>query len=739
MAAGRLIRLPREGAVRLVLCILLLVSLYLLSAATQDTEVFGRLHPWLLFFNSICLAGLLALIAWNLTRLVLQRRRDQPGSRITVRLVSMFVVLALVPVSVVYYFSVQFLHQGIDSWFDTRMEQRILEDALNLSQASFDVRMRELLRRTERAAVNVHGMSDAIAPIRLGEMREQLGATELTLMASSGRIIATSAQEPSAMLPHRPEEDILFQLRQGRPYVGLDPVGDAGLQIRVLVPAPGSDGMPDQRLLQGLFPVSPRVNALADEVQQAYARHQEVGYLARPLQESFTLTLSLVLLLSVLFAVWSAFFAARKLVEPIRHLAEGTRAVAAGEYGTQLPPAGRDELGFLVRSFNDMSRRVAQARDDASSSQAQVENQRAYLETVLGRLSSGVVALDRGGRLRTWNRAADQILGLSLKPFTGESLAALGQEQAGLLAFAELVQRRLDENVAEWREQVTVTVPGGRLVLMCSGASLPGAMGTGGYVIVFDDVTALIQAQRDAAWAEVARRLAHEIKNPLTPIQLSAERMRHKCLKVLEGRERDLLDRGTHTIIEQVEAMKTMVNAFSEYAHPPHPQQVSVDLNALVRQVAELYRSGDMQITLQLADDLPELRGDPGRLRQLLHNLLKNALEASAGRDGRLELVTSAVDDERFRGVQLQVRDFGPGFSDEVLTRLFEPYVTTKSRGTGLGMPIVKKIVEEHNGQIGAENLADGALVTMRFPLPVNAPSASIGPPQGARLGGEGT
>ncbi len=733
-------RLPREGAVRLALCALLLVSLYLLSAATQNTEVFGRLHPWLLFFNSICLAGLLGLIAWNLTRLVLQRRRDQPGSRITVRLVTMFVVLALVPVSVVYYFSVQFLHQGIDSWFDTRMEQRVLEDALNLSQASFDVRMRELLRRTERAAVNVHGMSDAVAPIRLGEMREQLGATELTLMASSGRIIATSAQEPSAMLPHRPEEDILLQLRQGRPYVGLDPVGDAGLQIRVLVLAPGSDGMPDQRLLQGLFPVSPRVNALADEVQQAYARHQEVGYLARPLQETFTLTLSLVLLLSVLFAVWSAFFAARKLVEPIRQLAEGTRAVAAGEYGTQLPPAGRDELGFLVRSFNDMSLRVAQARDAASSSQAQVENQRAYLETVLGRLSSGVVALDRGGRLRTWNRAADQILGLSLTEFTGESLSALGRRQTGLLAFSELVQRRLNENVGEWREQVTVTVPGGRLVLMCSGASLPGAIGTGGHVIVFDDVTTLIQAQRDAAWAEVARRLAHEIKNPLTPIQLSAERMRHKCLPVLEGRERDLLDRGTHTIIEQVEAMKTMVNAFSEYAQPPHLQLVPVDLNALVRQVAELYRSDDMSVSLKLAEGLPKLRGDPGRLRQLLHNLLKNALEAAAGGDGRLELITSTVDDGHFRGVQLQVRDYGPGFSEEVLAHLFEPYVTTKSRGTGLGMAIVKKIVEEHSGQIGAENLADGALVKLRFPLPVNGSSPSVPlSAQGARLGGNGT
>ncbi len=706
---------------RVLLCLLLLVSLYLLSVATQDSAVFGRLHPWLLFFNTICLAGLLGLIVWNLTRLILQRRRGQPGSRITVRLVTMFVILALVPVSVVYYFSVQFLNRGIESWFDARLEQQVIEDALNLSQASFDMRMRELLSRMESAAFNLGRMSDAMAPVSLSQLREELGAAELTLMASSGRIIATSAQEPSAMLPQRPEEDILLQLRQGRPYVGLDPVGEAGIQIRVLVPAPGGDGRPDQRLLQGLFPVSPRVNALADSVQEAYARHQEVGYLSRPLQETFTLTLSLVLLLSVLFAVWSAFYAARRLVEPIRYLAEGTEAVAAGDYGKQLPPAGRDELGFLVRSFNDMSRRVAQARDDARSSQVQVESQRAYLATVLGRLSSGVVALDMDGNLRTWNRAADQILGVPLRSFTGKPLKTLLGRQTGLEAFVAMVERRLANRSQEWREQVSVTGPAGRQVLMCSGASLPGGTGTGGYVIVFDDVTALIQAQRDAAWGEVARRLAHEIKNPLTPIQLSAERLRRKCLNVLEGREREVLDRGTQTIIEQVDAMKAMVNAFTEYAHTPQLELVPVDLNGLVKQVVELYRAGSERPSLRLAldEDLPLLRADAGRLRQLLHNLIKNALEATLpGERCELEISSRCVDDERFRGVELRLRDFGPGFSEDVMNHLFEPYVTTKARGTGLGMPIVKKIVEEHHGIISAENLADGAQVTVRLPVP---------------------
>ncbi len=739
MAGGTLKRVSREGAVRVALCALLLVALYLLSVATQNSEVFGRLHPWLLFLNTVCLVGLLVLIVWNLARLINQRRRGAPGSRLTVRLVSMFVVLAVVPVSVVYLFSVQFLNRGIETWFDSRMEQQAMEDALSLSQASFDMRMRELLRRMENAATEFREVGEPLAPITLGQERERVGASELTLMATSGRIIATSSREPAAVLPRRPEEDILLQVRQGRPYVGLDPIGDAGLHIRILVPTPDVDGMPDQRILQGLFPVSPRVDALAESVQTHYARYQEVGYLRRPLQDSFVLTLSLVLLISLLFAVWSAFYAARRLVAPIRYLAEGTEAVAAGEYGKQLPPAGRDELGFLVRSFNDMSRRVAQARDQAKTSQAQVEAQRAYLEALLGRLSSGVLATDGDGALRTHNLAADQILGLSLGSHRGKTLTQLAGEVPGLSPLAEVTAGHMKAARPEWREQVVLPRPNGRQVLMCSGATLSGG-GMGGHVIVLDDVTALIQAQRDAAWAEVARRLAHEIKNPLTPIQLAAERVRRKCLPALSGREAAVLDRATDTIVHQVEAMKAMVNAFSDYAHPPQLSLQPVDLNDLVVEVLELYRTspGGVGIRFDLEPGLPRFSADAGRLRQLLHNLVKNALESTPREQRcRLEIRTRKVDSEPTPMVELQVRDHGPGFSADVLGHLFEPYVTTKDRGTGLGMPIVKKIVEEHNGTINAENLDNGARVSIRLPLGA-APLGAVGPDRGLASGERG-
>lgn len=723
MASAWMKRPRADTLLRIILCLLLLGSLYLLSMATQHSELFGRLHPWLLLINSVSLAALVVLIAYNLWRLMVQRRRGQAGSRLTVRLVTMFVILAVVPVSVVYYFSIQFLDRGIDSWFDERTEQQALEEALRLSQASFDMRKRELLQRTERSARELADVPDGLVPLVIERMRGQVGAEEVTVMRSSGRVIATSSRSPdSVILPHLPEDDVLLQVRIGRPYVGLDPIGDDGLHIRVLVSAPGAQGAPDQRILQMLYPVSPRVNDLADRVEAAYSRYQEVSYLSRPLKETFTITLSLVLLLSLLFAVWSAFYAARRLVEPVRSLAEGTAAVAAGDYGRQLPPTGNDELGFLVRSFNDMSRRVAQAREDAKGSQAQVENQRAYLETVLARLSSGVLALDGAGNIRTWNRAADQIFGLSLRSYSGKPLVMITEQAPHLEAFAALVARRMQGQEAEWREELNLFGPQGRQILTCSGATLPGGgQGSGGHVIVFDDVTTLIQAQRDAAWGEVARRLAHEIKNPLTPIQLAADRLRRKLEPKLEGRDADVLERSTGTIIQQVDAMKSMVNAFNEYARPPRLELTLSDINRIVQEVAELYRTGHdgPHLELELDAALPGILVDAGRIRQLLHNLIKNAIEATpAGERCRLTLTTRHRDENGFNGIELQIRDQGPGFSDEIMEHLFEPYVTTKAKGTGLGMPIVKKIVEEHNGSITAENVADGASVTVRLPMP---------------------
>jgi nitrogen fixation/metabolism regulation signal transduction histidine kinase len=736
----RYLRPLLSGIVPMVMLFaLLLVSLYLLSIATQNTADFGRLYSSLLLVNAAGLVLMVGLIGANLYRLLRQHRAQVAGARLTLRLVIVFVVLAVAPVTVVYYFSLQFLHGGIDSWFDVRIEQA-LEDALELGRGSLDVRIRDSLRQTQAMSTELEDVPDALAALSLNELRARSGAAELTLMAFNGRVIASSSAEPITIVPSRPSEAILLQLRQGRTYAGLDPIGDTGLHVRAVVPVTPGTYASEPRILQALFPVAERLNILTGSVQAAYSEYKELAYLRAPLKYSFTLTLSLVLLLSLLGAVWGAFFSARRLVAPVRELAEGTRAVAAGDYGKRLPLSGDDELGFLVQSFNDMTRKIALARDEARSSQAQAESQRAYLEAVLGRLSSGVLALDMDQVLRTANTAAGQILGVDLAARIGIALRAIGDEQPALNAFIAGITAHLTAEGPEWREEIVLLGASGRQVLMCRGTALPGSgERPAGYVIVFDDVTALIQAQRDAAWGEVARRLAHEIKNPLTPIQLSAERLRRKYLKTMDAKTAEVLDRSTHTIVQQVEAMKEMVKAFAEYARAPQLRLTAVDLNRLINEVLDLYRGGEpaLDLQVQLDADVPVIEADPGRLRQLLHNVVKNALEAMAGCPKRRLCVTTRMPEEgEPHAVELRVRDHGPGFPEELLGGLFEPYVTTKPRGTGLGLAIVKKIVEEHGGTIWAENARGGACIVIRLPL--EAAAARTGKPNAERREGSG-
>ncbi len=718
MAAAALKRLTTGVGPVLALVAFLLTTLSLLSAATHNSARFDQLFSTLLVLNGLGLVTLGALIAKNLAGLIAQVKRRAPASRLTVRMVTMFVVLAVTPVVVVYYFSIQFLHRGIDSWFDVRVEQA-LDDALELSRTSLGVRMRELFKQTELIAGDLDVVSGEATPVALDDARFLSGASELTLIASNGRIISSSNEDPTSILPSSPDDAILLHVRQAQSYIGLDPIGATGLHVRVVVQVPGSP--PDaSRMLQALFPVPERMNTLAESVQGVYAKYRELVYLRKPLKMSFTLTLSLVLLLSLFTAVWAAFYSARRMVAPLRDLVQGTQAVADGDYETRLPPAGKNELGFLVDSFNDMTRKLARARDETRQGQQQLEDQRTYLETVLSHLSSGVITLDHAGLLSTANVAAEQILGVGLDREVGATLTAIGERHPILRGLTDRVGQHIAGGSHDWREEVVLAGATGRQVLTCRGARLPASDSpVPGYVIVFDDVTALIQAQRDAAWSEVARRLAHEIKNPLTPIQLSAERLRHKYLQRMAAPESDVLDRLTRTIVQQVEAMKKMVNAFSEYARSPQVKVQSVDLNALVTDVAELYRTSKV-IDLDLQEALPALDVDADRLRQALHNLIKNALEANAGESGaRVLLITRQAADGDSGFIDLEICDEGSGFPPHIIERVFEPYVTTKPKGTGLGLAIVKKIAEEHGGTVRATNDGPhGASVLMRFPVP---------------------
>jgi nitrogen fixation/metabolism regulation signal transduction histidine kinase len=706
-----------------LLLALLLVILILMGRATTNSAKFGQMYAWLLVLSTLGFGALTLLIVYNLFELIRLYRHRIPGSRLTLRLASIFAVLAITPVALVYGFSLHFLQRGIDSWFNVQVD-RGLEDALELSRTALDLRMREVLKQTLRIAEVLPEADTEQIGRRLDEMLDASEASELTLFGQSGRIIGTATVDSTLILPDPPPDTVLLHVRQGHNYVGLEPMGATGFHIRVLVPAGHSAN--EQRQLQALFPVTDRLSLLADAVQAAFDSYRELIFLRAPLRASFTLTLSLVLLLAVLAALWAAFYTARRLVRPLRELADGTQAVAAGQYNKQLAGAGSDELGFLVGSFNDMTRNLAQARDAAQRSQALVESQRAYLETVLARLSSGVIIIDQSGRLQTCNAAANQMLGINLHDYVGADSEWIAIAQPSLQDFLKIIGPHLG-TTGDWREEVNWFGAAGRCILLCRGSSLPDAVGLrGGHVIVFDDVTNLVRAERDAAWSEVARRLAHEIKNPLTPIQLAAERIRHKYLnKQLDEEQGKVLDRGTHTIIQQVQAMKEMVDAFNEYARPPRLQLAPLELNDFVTEVLYLYRDypAGVEIKLDLTEQSLWINGDKVRLRQLLHNLVKNAIEAL--RDGRGSMLSISTRLEHVAGgdcVEIGVRDNGPGFPDHILASAFEPYVTTKPKGTGLGLAIVKKIVEEHGGWIQLETPTDGgASVIIRLPIRHNA------------------
>ena len=721
MAVIALRRFFSSQAPILLLIVLLLGSLYLMSSATQNSEQFSRFYIPMLMINMLELLILAGLIMVNLGRLIRQYRNHATGSRLTVRLVVLFVVLAVGPVSVLYYFSLGFVRHGIDSWFDVRVD-KALNDALNLSRTALDWRMRDMMRQAEYVADTVSGVPQEELVLSLNEMRHQIGAQEVALLTIQGQPLGFSSDDVSKLAPVPVDRIILSQLENGLAYVGLDPVAD-GLYARLVVNVPASEFSPEPRVLQALYPVPEGINALVDSVQAAYAQHERLSFLSGPLKFSFTLTLSIVLLLSIFTAVWAAFFLARRLVAPIRVLAIGTRAVAQGNYHRRLPlkVTPNDELGFLVKSFNTMMGRIARAQDEAQVSQQNLENQKLYLETVLGHLSSGVLTFNQDGVLRTANVATTQILGSDMTSCIGMELSELADTYPHMEDFVAMLDLHIHNQDETWQEQATLFGAEGRQLLMCRGVPLPEP--DSGHVVVFDDVTTLIQAQRDAAWGEVARRLAHEIKNPLTPIQLSAERLRHKYLTMMPKEEGELLDRSTHTIIQQVETMKEMVKAFSDYARTPKLQLRPLDFNALINEVLELYH--DERQGLRLVADLDRQLGkvdvDSGRMRQLLHNLIKNAIEALAETEvGLIRVESRLVDALGAQAVELSVEDNGVGIPDAMMAGLFEPYISSKSKGSGLGLAIVKKIVEEHNGVIWAENTdSGGARFNIRLPVKV--------------------
>lgn len=688
------------------------VVMALLFPASSDTPLLSENFPALLAAGAVIAAALLTLVGWQLWQLRRRIRAGVFGSKLTFRLVLWFGLVALLPATVVFGASVFFLNRSIESWFDVRVDAA-LGSGVNLGQAALDDMLADLTKKTERMALALSDAGPGSTITMLSTLREQAAVNEATLFDEKGGVIVTAAGEKAGLLPEIPDRAILWQVLQEDAYSRVDDLPEKGLVMRVLVPVYSTSFAGETRVLQVLHAVPPSLARDAEAVQTAYRDYQEIATSRLGLKRLYGVALTLTLLLALLLTIALAYLLSERLGAPLRTLVRGTRAVAQGDFSQMRTVESRDELGALIQSFNKMTRQLSEARGEAERNHAQTEQAKAYLESVLANLSSGVVALDHKFRVRAINDAAARILESPVEPLAGKPLTEWGEPDTPLRKFGEeAAERFVAAEGGDWHAQLEFPRPGQMQILLARGSKLPAEVQRG-YTLVFDDVTKLIRAERDAAWGEVARRLAHEIKNPLTPIQLSAERLSLKLKDKLAGNDADMLSRATDTIINQVGAMKGMVDAFASYARMPSAHIAPMDLNALVREVLTLYDSTG--IHAELDPDLPLVAGDATLMRQVIHNLLQNAQDALAGKpDGRIGIRTDAAGDS----VRLTIADNGPGFPDHMMARMFEPYATTKPKGTGLGLPIVKKIVEELQGSIRVENLpSGGASVCVSLPV----------------------
>ncbi len=706
----------RNSASIVGLVLILIISLYSISDATSNSAVFEKYYAWLVFFNVFAVISLLLLIFYNLFKLIVQYRLKKVGSRLTARMLLIFGVLTIIPVSIVYYFSLTFIHRSIDSWFDVGIEQA-LEDSLQLSKSALDVRKRDALKKTQNIADNIAGISENLLIVYLNDVRTNLSINELTLIGSNKAIIASSSDN-SGELPIALSFPDVGELPLGNHYLALDTIEDLNLQIRVIVPILANTATTKAWQLHAFFPLTDQINELSNGVQEAFEKYKELAVLREPLKNSFSLALSVIWLLSVLSAIWVAFIAAKKLVAPLNDLVEGTKAVAAGNYEMQLPLSGSDELGFLLKSFNTMTRKISRSRQLIEETQILEEVQRVYLESVLEHISSGVLTFDHQMHIKKANSSAGIILGLDMTQCHDCSIDEVIEQQPFMQPLLTEMSTQMENKQESWQREINFYGKSGRKVLQLRGAAfelenadLPG------HVIVIDDLTDLIQAQKNTAWSEMARRLAHEIKNPLTPIQLSAERLKRKLEPVLDTVEKELLNRYTDTIVQQVDAMKIMVNSFTDYARSSDMSDGEIDLNNMIENVVALYEPQAKHFEFNLDTDLPSIRGDAVRIRQVLHNLIKNAVESHEFK-ASVEIVSHSHFSLGGQYIDIKIKDNGKGLNNEIIDQIFEPYITTKTSGTGLGLAIVKKIVEEHGGLVWAENNTEqGASFYIRFPV----------------------
>jgi nitrogen fixation/metabolism regulation signal transduction histidine kinase len=744
------------------------ILLFLLASASDNSGFFDRYYSWLFGLNAFMAGLLLVLVVGALARLYSRYKAGKFGSRLMARLVLLFAGIGILPGLVIFMVSVQFVSHSIESWFDVKIESA-LDSGLSLGRAALDEALSELSSTASTAAATLAGQPDSAAKGFIARLvNEQSGMQNVMLVDASGRLLSSAAEDKRASLtPDLPTAQMLKQASLPGGYAHLEggierdfgepQSGDnepnaldaaTALRLRVVLAVPEPPGVPP-RYLQLLQSAPVNIASNAEVLRAAYSEYKYRMVARAGLRKMYLVTLTLTLLLAILGAIASAFLIAGNLAEPLLVLAEGTQAVAEGDLSPRPIVETNDELGTLTQSFNTMTGQLFEARSAVERNRAALQSAKAHLESVLANMSAGVLVLDAEGVVVNSNEAAHRILQVEVGALAGHAL----DEIEGLESFAGTIARAYSALSAQaaaggtrqrthWQQQIEIPRrPGATedhdIALLARGSRLPVGAGSG-FIVVFDDISDVISAQRSVAWGEVARRLAHEIKNPLTPIQLAAERLQMKLEGHLEGRDAELLGRATTTIVNQVSAMKRMVDDFRDYAKAPPAMLEPLDLNALIEEILNLYLAEDESdiIHAALAPALPRVMGDPTQLRQVIHNLLQNAQDALADRgpdapSPRIDVTTEAI---HYRGadgaagtaVRLAIVDNGPGFAPKILSRAFEPYVTSKARGTGLGLPVVKKIVDEHGGRIDVQNRPDGSGASVFILLLKLAPEANL-------------
>lgn len=686
------------------------ILLYLLAIATGNTSQLEDYYWWVFGFNTLLLVALLGVVGRQLYRLRQRVKTRVFGAKLTQKLVVMFALVALVPGVLIFTISAQFLTHSIESWFDVRVESA-LDRGLELGRNALGFVLQDVSRKSHVVLRQLQGQPDDALRRRLDDMREQLALKQIAVFDRNGRIVAYSGSESSRPPPPPTAE----QLRSMAPQQTIDSIendSQSGLLLKVLLGYRADDD--SLRVLEVLQSAPESIAHDADQIENARADYRGLLFNRHGLKTFYMLTLALAFLLALTLALAFALFLSERFSAPLLELAAATRAVTQGDYSRRHPVFRRDELGMLTSMFNRMTQQLDDARQLADENRRQLEAGKLYLESILGNLSAGVIAFDAGWLLRASNISAARILAIDFDQLAPLRFGAWPEQQPALQTLVDTVRRYADDaSQHDWQTQLDYENELGKRALLIRGSRLSEASQTG-YVLVFDDFTELSRAQRDAAWGEVAKRLAHEIRNPLTPIQLSAERLAMKLAAKLEPADAEILRRATDTIVNQVAALKSMVEAFRDYARSPHINLQKLDINGVIREVMTLYESNPA-VKIDLYDGQLMILGDAALLRQVLHNLLQNAQDAVLDVVNPMIQISSRPEG---RSVHVCVQDNGAGFSPDILPRAFEPYVTNKSKGTGLGLAVVKKIIEEHQGQIILGNAErQGARILLTLPL----------------------